>query len=281
MKMKNILYPLIVVLLSSCDDTDSDKLVTIKTNLGDMTVLLYDETPLHKANFIKLAESGDYDSTIFHRVIQDFMIQGGDIYLDKPSKELETARIDSEIIDGFWHKKGELAAARQGDQVNPDKKSSSCQFYIVQGQVWEEEELTTDLRKLNLAIGQLLKMEAYDSLNQKFVALQEAGNFKEMNELALELKEIAERELGTNLSVEISADRIEAYTTVGGVPHLDREYTVFGRVVEGLDVIDKIASVEKAPGDVPLEKIYTFMEVNKMSKTEITEKYGYNYPSAQ
>ena len=284
--MRKIFLLLTVLVLSSCGDDNTDKLVIIKTNFGDMTVLLYEETPLHKVNFIKLAESGDYDSTIFHRVMEGFMIQGGDIHLNKPSQELEDDRIDAEIIDGFFHKKGELAAARQNDQVNPRKKSSSCQFYIVQGKVYTEEPLTTDQYKLNVAIGQLLKLEAYDSLNQQFVALQLEGKFQEMNDLAFKCKEIAEQELGTNLSLEISEEKLNAYTTVGGVPSLDGAYTVFGRVVEGMDVIDKIASVEtynksRQEQNIPIEKIYTFMEVTKMAKTEITEKYGYVYPNSE
>ena len=279
--MKKILFLLIVVTFSSCDDGNLDKLVTIKTNFGDMTVLLYEETPLHKANFIELAESGKFDSTIFYRVIQNFMIQGGDIHLNKPTQELADDRIDAEIVDTFFHKKGELAAARQEDRYNPKKRSSSCQFYIVHGKVYTEKELTTDLYKLNVAIGQLLQLEAYDSLNQQFVALQQEGKFQEMNDLAIEYKEVAEQELGTNLSLEVSAEKLEAYTTVGGYPPLDGEYTVFGRVVEGMDVIDKIASVQIAPGDRPLENIYTFMEVKKVSKAEITEKYGYIYPSVE
>lgn len=279
--MKKIFFLLIVLVLGSCDDDNTDKLVTIKTNFGDMTVLLYEETPLHKANFIELAESGDYDSTLFHRVIESFMIQGGDIHLNKSTQEITSDRIDAEIRDTFFHKKGELAAARNPDNINPQKKSSSCQFYIVQGKVYTEKELTTDLYKLNVAIGQLLQLEAYDSLNQQFVALQQEGKFQEMNELALEYKEVAERELNTNLSLVVSAEKIEAYTTLGGYPPLDGKYTVFGRVVEGMEVIDKIASVQTASGDRPLENIYTFMEVKKMEKTKITEKYGYVYPTSE
>lgn len=279
--MKKYAFLLLVVVALGACESNTDKLVTIKTGFGDMTVLLYEETPLHKANFIRLAESGQYDSTIFHRVIQEFMIQGGDIYLGTPTVEPKDARIDAEFGDRFFHKKGELAAARESDHINPEKKSSNCQFYIVQGKVWTEEELVTDQHKLNLAIDQLLQMEGYDSLNQQFMTLQREGKRQEINDLTMKCKEIAEQEIGVNLSKDISPERLKSYTSVGGTPHLDGEYTVFGRVVEGLDVIDKIAAVAKAPDDRPHEDIYIFMEITEMVKTAITKKYGYMYPDAE
>ena len=282
--MKKIFFLLSVLILAACDDPNSDKLVTIKTNFGNMIVLLYEETPLHKANFIELVESGKYDSTIFHRVMEDFMIQGGDIHLDRETQEQPSDQIPSEFVHGLFHKKGELAAARQPDQGNPQKKSSSCQFYIVQGMVSSKEALTTDQYKLNAAIGQLLRMEGFDSLNQQFIALQQEGKFQEMNDLAIANKELCEQTLGINLSKEISPEKLAVYSTVGGVPSLDGAYTIFGRVVEGLEVVDKIAAVktyEKSPGlkNFPVENIYTFMEVKEMSKSAITEKYGYVYPN--
>jgi peptidyl-prolyl cis-trans isomerase B (cyclophilin B) len=275
--MKKILLLAAVVALASCGG-NNEKLVKIKTSYGDMTVLLYDETPLHKANFIKLAESGEYDSTIFHRVIQGFMIQGGDVLAKKGNQEPDTARIAAEIIDGFFHKKGELAAARQGDQINPEKKSSGSQFYIVQGRVWKEEELTLDQNMLNQGLGQLLQDPAYDSLRQQFISLQMQGLFEEMNQLALAQRELVEQTFGINLTVDMPKERLEAYATVGGVPHLDGEYTIFGRVVEGIEVIDKIAAVETAPGDKPVTDVPVTMEIVKMPKSEVTEKYGYTYP---
>ncbi len=275
--MKNLVLIAVIAVLASCGGT-KEKLVKIKTSHGDMTVLLYEETPLHKANFIKLAESGAYDSTIFHRVINGFMIQGGDIYAPKNEQEPETARIPAEIVDGFYHKKGELAAARQGDQINPEKKSSSSQFYIVQGRIWKEEELTLDQNMLNQALGQLFQMGGYDSLRQQFIDLQMEGKFEEMNQLALAQKTLCEETFGINLSIDVSPERLATYTTVGGVPHLDGEYTVFGRVVEGLDVIDKIAAVQTVPGDKPATDISVTMEIVTMSKKDITEKYGYEFP---
>lgn len=276
--MKKFFLLGLVGLLFGCGG-DQEKLVKIKTQFGDMTVLLYDETPKHKANFLKLAESGQYDSTVFHRVIQGFMIQGGDIYKGVPNAEPESERIDAEIVDKFFHKKGELAAARQGDQINPEKKSSGSQFYIVQGRVWKEEELTVDQLQLNQGLSQILEMEKYDSLKQQFIALQMENKFDEMNELALGLQDVVEAELGTDLSVEVSPEKLEAYTTVGGVPHLDGEYTVFGRVVEGLEVIDSVAAQQAGRAGQPRQQLPMTMEIVKMSKSEVTEKYGYVYPN--
>jgi peptidyl-prolyl cis-trans isomerase B (cyclophilin B) len=276
--MRKILLLAAVAVLASCGGKQ-EKLVKIKTSLGDMTVLLYDETPLHKANFLELAESGKYDSTIFHRVIQNFMIQGGDLFKGKGPLDQDTSRIAAEFVEGFYHKKGELAAARQPDQVNPEKKSSNCQFYIVQGRVWSEEELTVDQARLNQGIGQLLQTGNYDSLQQQFVQLQMQGMFDEMNALAMAQRSIVEQEFGIDLTVDFPKDRLDIYTTTGGYPFLDGEYTIFGRVVEGLDVIDKIATVEKGQGDVPVDPINVTMEIVKMSKGDVTSKYGYTYPT--
>jgi len=278
--MKNVLLLALVIGLAACGG-NKEKLVKIKTSHGEMTVLLYDETPLHKANFIKLVESGTYDSTIFHRVIQGFMIQGGDIYAGKAEQEPETGRIPAEIVEGFFHKKGELAAARQGDQINPDRKSSSSQFYIVHGRTWTEEELTIDQNMLNQGLGQLFQMGGYDTLRQQFIDLQTEGKIKEMNELALAQRDLVEQTFGVSLAINVSPEKLEAYTKIGGVPHLDGEYTVFGRVVEGLDVIDKIASVPTAVGDKPVADVTMTMEIVTMPKKEVTEKYGYKYPTTK
>ena len=184
--------------------------VVIHTSCGDMTVKLYDETPQHRDNFIRLVKEKQYDSTLFHRVIKDFMIQGGDPDSKhaKPGQMLGSGdlgyTIPAEFVPARFHKKGALAAARTGDQVNPQKRSSSCQFYIVQGRTWTPQEL------------QMISMQ-----------------------------------YGTQFTPE----QIEIYTTLGGTPFLDMQYTVFGEVVDGLDVIDKIASQPTQPGDRPVEDI--------------------------
>jgi peptidyl-prolyl cis-trans isomerase B (cyclophilin B) len=263
--------------LVSCAKKDTDQLVKIKTSKGEITVLLYEETPGHKRNFLQLASSGKYDSTLFHRVIEKFMIQGGDVYRKDQKTERESDRLDAEIVEGFMHHRGALAAARQGNHVNPEKKSSGCQFYIVQGKIWEEAELTTDQVRLNQALTEMFKSDDYDSLENEFLALQLEEKFDEMNALAMKYRDFVEKEMDMDLRLDIDEERLETYTTLGGVPHLDGEYTVFGRVVEGIDVIDKIAAVPTR-NDKPIKDIHMTLEVIEVPRSEITKKYGYVYP---
>lgn len=284
-KMKNMKSFLFVLsnllILTACGDKNKDYLVTIKTSYGDMKVLLYDETPLHKENFLELARSGRFDSTIFHRVINEFMIQGGNIYEKEGTKEPKEAQIPAEIIEGLFHRKGELAAARQGDRANPERKSSSSQFYIVHGKVYTEEELTVDQGKLTQAMQGMVQRPEYKELYDQFVSFQRAGEHEKISELMLEYKDECEQVMGVELDKEFDKAQLEAYTTVGGTPHLDDQYTVFGRVVEGLEVIEKIAMVETQSGDRPTEPLHITMEVETMKKKKITKEYGYIYPDSK
>ena len=277
--MKKLLLAFVVlaIALSACDK-NKDYLITIHTEYGDMKAILYDETPLHKKNFIELAKAGRYDSTIWHRVIEGFMIQGGDVQTKEGIRETEDQRIPAEIVAGFKHTKGAIAAARQGDQVNPKKMSSSSQFYIVDGRKYSEAELTTDQMKLNQGVSQMLRDDQYDSLRQLFTALQQKGDFEGMNQLALDCKDYVSKELGISLDSDIDPEMVTTYTTTEGAPHLDDEYTIFGRVVEGLEVIDKIAAVQTARGDKPEKDTYMTIELEMVPKKEITKKYGYEYP---
>lgn len=269
----------LVVLLSACDK-NKDYLVTIHTEYGDMKAILYEETPLHKKNFIELAKSGRYDSTTWHRVIEGFMIQGGNIYAKEGTQEPADDRIPAEIVEGMMHTKGALAAARQANQMNPEKKSSGAQFYIVDGRRYTEAELTTDLMKLNQAVSQMLQNDEYDSLRQKFIDLQQNGDFEAMSQLALDSKDYVEQEMDIDVDKEVDPETLDAYTKGEGVPHLDDEYTIFGRIVEGLDVIDRIAAVE-TNGEKPVKNTYITMEVEMVPKKEITKKYGYEYPEKE
>lgn len=196
----------VTIVMIGCQ-SDGPTYAMIETEFGNMKVELYDSTPLHKENFIKLANEGFYDDLLFHRVIKGFMVQGGDPNSkDAPKGQGLGAggpgyKIDAEI--GAPHFKGTLAAARQGSG-NPDKQSSGSQFYIVQGQTYTPDQL-------------------------KGTALSKGITYNE--------------------------DQIKKYGTLGGTPQLDMEYTVFGEIVEGLDVVDKIAAVETAPGDRPIEDV--------------------------
>lgn len=287
MAYRNFLVFISILMMTACN-TEKDQLVTIHTEYGDMKVVLYDATPLHKANFLKLAREGMYDSTIFHRVIQNFMVQGGDVLqkkdVDRTSeaiKQIADTTIAAEFVDTLFHKKGALAAARQGDQVNPEQRSSGCQFYIVQGDVYTEDQLTTDQQKLNNGIRQLLQMEEYDTLRQELIATYQTGNMDAYGQKIMSLKPLCEDVLGLDLNINISPAKLEAYTTVGGTPHLDDTYTVFGEVVDGMAVIDSVANQPTGPADKPVENIYMTVSVEELSKKEITERYGYHYPPSE
>ena len=185
-------------------------MVLISTNYGDMKAILYNETPLHRDNFIKLVKEGYYDGTLFHRVIDGFMIQGGDpdSKTAKPKQMLGQGgpgyTIPAEFKQELIHKKGALAAARMGDNVNPQKASSGSQFYIAQGKRYTSEELNM---------------------------------------------------LQARMGKQFNQTQKDAYVNEGGVPFLDYDYTVFGQVIEGLEVIDKIAKVQKDRYDRPVEDV--------------------------
>lgn len=187
-------------------DSPVESVFVIKTSLGDIKIMLYNETPQHQANFTKLVNEGFYNGSIFHRVINQFMIQGGGA---KNGTEDVGYTIPAEIKATCFHKKGALAAARMPDQMNPEKASSGSQFYIVQGRVFGDSEL--------------------DALEQR-------------------------------MNKKFTSEERNAYKTVGGTPHLDGAYTVFGEVIDGMDVIDKIAAVKTAPGDKPIEDITMTIE---------------------
>ncbi len=258
--------------------SDKDVLVNINTQFGTIKVLLYEETPLHKKNFIELVKEGKYDSTQWHRIMKGFMVQGGNMNEKEGTQESLEDRIPAEIISGFMHTKGALAAARQPDRINPKKMSSASQFYIVHGKIFNKEELTIDQYALNQGLSELMRDPSYDTIAQQFIDLQRGNKIKEMNQLALKYVALVESVQGISLRKDISQDRLEAYTTLGGAPHLDNGYTIFGRVVAGLEVVDQIASVSVGRANRPIEDFFMTMEIEVISKMEITKKYGYIYP---
>ncbi|MEM9834590.1 MAG: peptidylprolyl isomerase [Bacteroidota bacterium] len=264
----------------SCS-SEKDFLVTISTQYGDMHAVLYDATPKHKDNFLELAQSGKYDSVIFHRVIEDFMVQTGDL-ATRPGTTEEDAvdyTVEAEFVDTLFHKKGALAAARQGDQVNPNRESSGSQFYIVQGTVLSEEKLTIDMRKLNDGVGELLQRDDYDSVREELLGLYNSQQFDTYTKKLMSLKPEVEEKLGIQVDRDYPPERLEAYTTQGGVPHLDDTYTVFGEVIDGFAVIDSIAGQPTGAGDKPNQDIYMTVEVEEMPKKKITKQFGYHFPT--
>ena len=276
-------------LLSSCAQK-KDYLVTIKTDMGEMVAILHDETPKHKKNFIELAKDHFYDSLIFHRVIEGFMVQGGDpdSRNAQPGQRLGSGgpgyTIEAEFNPKYFHKKGALSAARLGDQQNPSRASSGSQFYIVQGTVIPAtslEQLKTDQTKLNTGLQQLLQKEENKSLYDSLSQLYYAGDMQAYQEVLFGLIPRIESETGIKVRKEISQEKIDAYTSVGGAPHLDDGYTVFGEVISGLEVIDKIAAVDKDGADRPLKDVHFTIKVEEVSKKKITKEYGYTFPEIQ
>ena len=220
-----------------------ETLVVMDTTLGKIKFKLYNDTPQHRDNFIKLAKAGQYDGLLFHRVIKDFMVQGGDVTSkDAPmNKQLGAGDLGYTIPAEFnypqyFHKKGALCAARTGDEVNPEKASSASQFYIVTGKKYSEAEL-----------GQM---------ESKIMELYRSGNKEELAVLRDTL--IGKTELEAEKrkdETKMPSELRETYKTIGGVPFLDNQYTVYGEVVEGLDVVDAIQQVKTNKQDRPTENV--------------------------
>ncbi|MCZ6521428.1 MAG: peptidylprolyl isomerase [Bacteroidetes bacterium] len=261
---------------------DQDTIITIHTQFGDMKILLYDETPLHKANFLELAQSGKYDSTIFHRVIKGFMVQCGDVTVRDDVNE-EPDLIPAEFNHKFIHERGAVSAARRGDKINPEKKSSGSQFYIVQGKKFKASEfqrLKDDhlLGQIQPYFAQLINRQSNVDIKDQYVEAYNGQQQELMRQIMLSTRDKIEGEFGPLEDFNLSDRQIEVYSTIGGAPHLDGTYTVFGKVVEGIEVVDKIANQTTGKGDKPIEDIYMTLSLEKMPKKQISEKYGYEYP---
>lgn len=279
LKIKSGAILLLALALAACESkVPTDFVVTISTSKGDFKLILYDETPKHKESFLKLAGNGNYDSTRFHRVIDKFMIQGGDLKELHKNKNLWNRVIPEEINPKFRHKRGALGAARQGDNINP-KRSSSTQFYVVTGRKYSSVELTTDVVKLNNGVARYLQSVRHTDLLEEFTMLQDSGRTEELQARIFELKEDIATELNLNLDKKgVSQEEIDIYTTIGGAPHLDGAYTIFGEVIEGMDTVDEISKVEVDEHDIPVEPILIKMIVEELPKTEISTLYGVVYP---
>lgn len=240
--------------------------IQIKTTKGDIIVELYDETPLTRDNFIKLVNKKFYDSTLFHRVIQGFMIQGGDPGSKHAAPGVILGNgdvgytIPAEIRPDLFHKKGALACAREGDNVNPSKASSGCQFYIVQGKVYTDAELNQMEAMRNMGIRQqifstLINKPENAALKQKFITYQKRNEIDSLRALAGTLEPQIDTIYAHTPKFTFSPEQRKAYTTIGGTPHLDGNYTVFGEVIQGLNIVDSIAAVKTGPGDRPIQDV--------------------------
>lgn len=267
---------LAVVGITSCA-SEKDYLIKIQTKHGDMYAVLFDETPLHKQNFIDLAESGRFDSTEFHRVIENFMVQGGDVFTKEKMPADQWPTIPAEIVPGMIHSKGMIAAARMGNKVNPERRSSGSQFYIVLGQVYKKDELVTDIKLLSETYFKYIQLESNLALKQQYAELYQMQAFDSLNQIMLQQKPNLESFYSIKLEKEMTPGQVEAYTTVGGTPHLDNEYTVFGKVIKGIEVAEIISKEKKGRADKPLEPVYMKVTVEELPKSKITKEFGYQY----
>jgi cyclophilin family peptidyl-prolyl cis-trans isomerase len=216
-------------------------IVEIVTPKGNMYVWLYDDTPKHRDNFLKLAKEGFYDQTKFHRIIKDFMIQGGDPMSKTDSLKDQWGQggpgytLEAEIKDNHYHKKGMLAAARLGDKVNPEKASSGSQFYIVQGSKFNDQTLDYIEKQIRVAT----KNENY----------------------------------------RFTDEQRTAYKELGGSPHLDMQYTVFGEVIKGVEIIDQLATVQTGAQDKPVENVEIDINVLELTAKQVKKKYNFKIPN--
>lgn len=249
--MKNIKLILLILLFSitgaTCQKQNSkEKIVLITTSLGNIKLKLYNETPLHRDNFLKLIKEGKFTDKIFHRVINQFMIQGGvSSDIGNPANELGYT-IPAEFKPNLYHKKGALAAARRPDEVNPQKASTANQFYIVQGQTFTLEQLTAIEQEIDNQNIMMVARKYYQEEKQ-----QNESQGVQYNQEQLAKKVIEKAKAENKNPFKFSPAQIKTYTTIGGTPHLDSNYTVFGEVIEGLNVVDSIAKVKTVPGDRP------------------------------
>ncbi|MGM0503756.1 MAG: peptidylprolyl isomerase [Bacteroidota bacterium] len=269
MKKVFIVVFLVILLTNACDiPIKKDKKTTlykIETEYGDMIFKLYDQTPLHKENFKKLIEQEYFDGLLFHRVIEGFMIQGGDpdSRNAKPGELLGNGgpgyTIPAEFVDTFFHKKGVIAAAREGDDVNPEMRSAGSQFYIVQGKVFSDEDIEEVENRINASrLNKLITQYIKEAEQKAF----DTGGTIDYPVIVREAREKAKKQFKKEGKYKIPPSKRKVYQTIGGTPHLDGAYTVFGEVVEGIEVIDKIAAVKTDENDRPVKNVK--MKIKKL-----------------
>jgi cyclophilin family peptidyl-prolyl cis-trans isomerase len=270
----------IIFLFSGCavfkKDTKKTKqeLLLVKTNYGEFTLRLFDETPEHKNNFLKLVDSSYFDSVLFHRVIKDFMIQGGDPDSKGAKSGIKLGEggpnytLPAEFRDGLIHKKGVLAAAREGDDINPEKRSSGSQFYIVTGRRFSKQNLLTMSDNINHSkkikfLKEYLNQEAYQSTLDSIRVWYKSKQIAKYDSVVNSFNPITEKYLDSVGRHSFTEDQLLAYSTVGGAPHLDGSYTVFGEVVSGMEVIELISMQKVDPYNRPISDVI-ILEVKRV-----------------
>jgi len=261
--MTRCFFIFFLLAFASVSGFSQTKLVEISTNLGSMKFKLYDDTPKHRDAFIELAREGYYNGTLFYRVIQDFLIQGG----SKSSRGAAPGKrigygdpdktVDDEILPKYFHKKGALCAPRQPDEINPFKQSDISQFYIVKGRVHTMGEIDT----MEIAVNRPIRNKIVQSImtpevRDELKRLKEEKKVDEFRELAQQVKDKIETEYKLNTGViEFSETQREAYTTTGGYPDLDGKFTIFGECISGFEVIDKIAALSTDKNNRPFTDV--------------------------
>lgn len=276
---------LLFLLLTTCaQNKKGESVVTIKTSYGDMVVILFDETPKHKENFIKLINAKFYDSLLFHRVMPEFMIQGGDPESKKAAAGQPLGSggpgytIHAEFNPNLYHERGVLSAARLSDGANPTKASSGSQFYIVTGKKYTMEELDQNEQGMQSQRKSMLLREIVLSPNYQPVLAQIQQHQQDaawMNSFFEKSDTLILKEKPDYKPFTFSAEQRTSYTTIGGTPFLDGDYTVFGKVIKGIEVADKIAAVAKDQQNRPNEDIRMFITVEQLSRKKIEKEYGY------
>ena len=238
-----------------------DVKVLLQTSMGDITLLLYGDTPLHTENFVKLVNEGFYNGVLFHRVINEFMIQAG----DPESKNAPAGKMLGSGDPGYtleaefvypkhFHKRGALAAARTGDDMNPERRSSGSQFYIVTGKAYNESQLAQMEKQMAMMQKQEIFNKLVEEHRDSVMAMRRNRDQAGLQKLQEELVAITEQKAAEN-PAKMTPEQRQAYSTIGGTPHLDGSYTVFGEVIEGMDVVDKIQNVETGAADRPVEDV--------------------------
>lgn len=254
------------IMLVSCKQAAPAHEVLISTSYGDIRIKLYNKTPKHSDNFLKLAKEGYFDSTLFHRVIEHFMIQGGDPDSKGAKPEVllgnggPSYTIPAEIVPEYLHKRGVLAAARESDDINPLKASSGSQFYIVQGKTFTDEgldavEIKVEKRTKQYILGTILRQPANSLLQQEFERCTLQKDSVGLQKLITQFTPEIEAIYAKTAPFKLTAEQRNIYKTIGGTPHLDGAYTVFGEVIDGMDVVDKIAAAKTDANDRPLINI--------------------------
>lgn len=230
--------------------------VKLETTLGDIVVELYNETPQHRDNFIKLVKEGYYNGVLFHRVIKDFMIQTGDGNSKNAGPETTLGdgdpgyTIEAEFVyPKYFHKRGALAAARTPDQMNPERRSSGSQFYIVTGKIISSEDLKQMIQNKAKRVKEETVVRLVTENSAKIKQMQEKQDNAGM--MALQNEILQQAQAKADSLTKLTDEQMDAYTSIGGTPHLDGEYTVFGEVVSGMDVVDKIQNTTTGRNDRP------------------------------